>query len=192
MKILPGRIRADQTKLVVQNSYAPPRFYRDMACRCVDCKKEFVFTKEEQQVWYERYGIPHHATRARCKNCGKSDRARQKLAREYEQAQERLKSNPDDSVLLTTCAKCFVLYYEAWAEFETILPQRLEVTVGLLKRSLKHDSRLVESHYWMARCYQLLTRIDDTKTAFKTFIEKAERRKGVDRQLLKNAKAQLA
>lgn len=80
-----GAIQADWSKHQAHNSYSPIFWYQDKSCVCADCGVQFVFTKEEQQVWYEEYHFPIYVRANRCAKC------RALLRHEKEQQREHMK-----------------------------------------------------------------------------------------------------
>ncbi len=76
-KVRSGRsIKADLSKQTPNNSYSPPLYYEDISFRCRDCGAECVWTKEQQRLWFERWGGPVQSTAVRCRAC------RQRVRRE--------------------------------------------------------------------------------------------------------------
>jgi hypothetical protein len=75
-----GAVPADWSKHQPHNSYSPIFWYEDKLQRCVGCSVSFVFTKEEQRVWYEDYRVPIYASANRCRSC----RAQRRLEQEQQ------------------------------------------------------------------------------------------------------------
>src|SRR5256885_14934771 len=63
------RVKADLGKQTPNNSYSPPLYYEDKRFTCRDCGAECVWTAEQQQLWYERWGGPVQSTAVRCRDC---------------------------------------------------------------------------------------------------------------------------
>jgi len=78
-----GAIEADWSKHQPHNSYGPIFWYEDKENTCVQCGVQFVFTKEEQQQWYEEYKIPIYAKANRCSKCRAIVRHDKRLQREH-------------------------------------------------------------------------------------------------------------
>jgi len=74
-----GAITANWSKHNPHNSYSPIFWYEDQPQKCVDCGCDFVFSKEEQQHWYEILKIPIYAQATRCPKC-RAARRREKIA----------------------------------------------------------------------------------------------------------------
>ena len=77
-----GALPADWSKHQPHNSYSPLFWYQDQSRVCTACGTAFVFTKEQQQKWYEEYRIPIHAHASRCESC-------RRQVREQKAAQKR-------------------------------------------------------------------------------------------------------
>lgn len=65
----PTEIPADLSKQAPNNSYCPPRVYRDKPFKCVDCGKKEVWTATQQKWWYEVAKGPVQSTAIRCRPC---------------------------------------------------------------------------------------------------------------------------
>ncbi len=63
------RIKANLSTQRPTNSYSPPLYYEDKRFTCRDCGAECVWTAEQQQLWYERWGGPVQSTAIRCRAC---------------------------------------------------------------------------------------------------------------------------
>lgn len=67
-------VRADVSK---QNYTVCPRhWYIDVTFRCEDCGKTFLFSADEQGVWYERRRFYVDSKPTRCPACRKKERDR--------------------------------------------------------------------------------------------------------------------
>lgn len=70
MKGLPNdAIVANWAEHAPHNSHSPLFWYQDVVCICRDCGARFVFSKEEQRIWYEEYKLPVYARAVRCLAC---------------------------------------------------------------------------------------------------------------------------
>jgi len=78
------RIKADMSKQAPNNSYSPPLYYEDLAFACCDCGVQCVWTAEQQQLWYERWGGAVQSTAIRCRAC------RQRVRREKVEQQQHM------------------------------------------------------------------------------------------------------
>ena len=75
-------IRADILK---QNySVCPRHWYIDAVFGCRDCKKDFIFTANEQKFWYEERQFWIDSQPKRCPSCRKSERRRRALRKQYD------------------------------------------------------------------------------------------------------------
>src|ERR1051325_3360047 len=79
------RIKADLSKQAPNNSYSPPLCYEDKPFTCRDCGAECVWTAEQQQLWYERWGGPVQSTAVRSRAC------RQRLRRQKLEQKEHMR-----------------------------------------------------------------------------------------------------
>ncbi len=71
----PDAIPADLRQQAPNNSYDPPRFYRDFEYHCVDCGQPQVWTARQQQWWYEVAKGPIYSGANRCRGCRAAVRA---------------------------------------------------------------------------------------------------------------------
>ena len=76
-------VRANISK---QNYTVCPRhWYFNVSFVCEDCKRDFVWSAQEQKLWFEEYGHFVDAQATRCKNCRFRRRRVKKLKNEYDQ-----------------------------------------------------------------------------------------------------------
>lgn len=71
-------IVADWSKHAPHNSRCPIFWYVDQPCQCRDCGAAFVFTKEDQRVWYEQHKLPIYVKAIRCLRCRRTQRKAQR------------------------------------------------------------------------------------------------------------------
>jgi hypothetical protein len=75
-------VRADTAK---QNHGVCPRYwYVDAAFRCARCSNPFVFSAEEQRVWYEELGFYVDSRAKHCRACRLQLRELKALRQEYD------------------------------------------------------------------------------------------------------------
>lgn len=75
-------VKADIAK---QNySVAPRHWYVDATMRCTDCDETFVFSADEQKVWYEEYRFYVDSYPKRCPRCRAALRTVKALRQEYD------------------------------------------------------------------------------------------------------------
>ena len=68
-------LAANSERQNLGNSYTLPYFaYTDQQKRCATCSTTFLFSKQEQQYWYEELQIPVYGDAKNCKDCRKSIR----------------------------------------------------------------------------------------------------------------------
>lgn len=65
----PNAMPSDWSKHQPHNSYGPIFWYEDKEVQCCDCACQFIFSKEEQQHWYEILRLPIYARAIRCVSC---------------------------------------------------------------------------------------------------------------------------
>jgi len=63
------------------NSHSPIFWYQDKLLSCRDCGAEFVFTKNEQRVWYEEYKLPIQVKAVCCTICRRRQRKEKEAAK---------------------------------------------------------------------------------------------------------------
>lgn len=55
---------------VSENTYgAAPKYYYDVVYSCLDCRKEVIWSAEEQKYWYEELGKNTKSKAVRCQIC---------------------------------------------------------------------------------------------------------------------------
>jgi hypothetical protein len=73
--LFPGMKDQDYSSAVKADTYrqkytvCPRYWYFDAWFECIDCEERFLFSADEQQVWYEKYQLWIDATPIRCKTC---------------------------------------------------------------------------------------------------------------------------
>ena len=180
------RIKADPSKLVCQGGYRQPDYYRDKQAKCVDCGARFVFMAEEQRLWYEEYGIPHYTLKTRCRDCREKCVAQRATKTAYDNALEALKVNPEAAAAQFEFAKL------ALQQIEAGVGGRIQAAVSALRKARELNAGLIESHYWLGRCYQQMGNTPRAQTAFMDFVRRAEsKKKGISRNLVKDAQKRL-
>lgn len=187
-KRIPHRIKADPSRQVPASGYSrPPEIYTDQYPKCRDCGREFLFSAEEQRAWYEEFGIPHHATAARCRDCAAIHKASANVKEQYDAASNALKQSPDDPAANLQFAKIAFVYRQA------LKPGGMEDVVGALNRTLRLAPQELEAYYWLALCHEKLGRLEKARIALATFVERTkDKRSGELKKLRKNAEAWLA
>jgi hypothetical protein len=58
----------------------PRHWYIDAMFTCADCKKDFLFSADEQRFWYEGRRFYVDSRPVRCANCRKKERIRRREA----------------------------------------------------------------------------------------------------------------
>ncbi len=92
-----GAIPADWSRHQPHNSYGPLFWYEDKQQRCVACGVGFVFSKDEQQAWYEDYRIPIYAGASRCAACRQARRAARQAQKKHMQDMASREPHPHDA-----------------------------------------------------------------------------------------------
>lgn len=89
--------------------------YSDKTRYCFDCRQDFVFSKNEKQVWYEAYKLPLNSGPSLCLPCRKT---KQKAAKENKLLSELLK-NPE-SELNARDPEQVIAIYLSWGKMEKV------------------------------------------------------------------------
>lgn len=91
-------IASDPRKM---NFCVTPKYlaYFDEEKTCFDCKKEFIFSKEEQQYWFETLHFWHDSIPDRCKACRKKIRHQKELVKRLSALLENLDKNNRETLL---------------------------------------------------------------------------------------------
>lgn len=100
-----GAIAADWSKQQPHNSYSPLFWYQDQARVCTACSAPFVFTKEQQQKWYEEYGIPIYAGASRCAGCRRELRQRKQAQKRHMEDMASRPTHPNEAFFRSRIAK---------------------------------------------------------------------------------------
>lgn len=90
-------IPADWSKHKPHNSYGPLFWYEDQSKKCIDCGREYVFSKEEQKHWYEELKIPIYAEANRCKECRATIRETKMAQKLHMQEMEKIEPHPNEA-----------------------------------------------------------------------------------------------
>ena len=77
-----GRAISGTPKKQLYCDFDPYLAYFDLNKTCENCSKEFVFSKEEQQFWYEKLGFWVQSKPKHCADCRKVKRQKNKLNKE--------------------------------------------------------------------------------------------------------------
>jgi hypothetical protein len=100
-----GALPADWSKHQPHNSYSPLFWYQDQARVCTQCGGSFVFTKEQQQKWYEEYHIPIYAYGSRCAPCRRALREVKAAQKRHMEAMARREPHPNEAFFRTRALK---------------------------------------------------------------------------------------
>jgi hypothetical protein len=136
-------VRLDYTAAVrsnpeKQNCSICPRFwYVDAYFRCERCGAEFVFTAEEQRVWYEEYGFWIDSLPKHCPACRKDLRQLKAARQEYDRA-VAAGLEPGDLASWKRLAAVIDQLYELGGE----LPARINVNRRRLANLIAREHRL--------------------------------------------------
>ena len=96
-----GALPADWSKHQPHNSYSPLFWYQDQSRVCTGCGTPFVFTKEQQQAWYEEYRIPIYVYASRCESCRRELRRLKDAQRQHMEDMARRPPHPHESFFRT-------------------------------------------------------------------------------------------
>lgn len=165
-KKVPKRVKADRSKLR-SPSISAPDVYDDERSKCRDCKEAFTFTAREQQVWYERFGIPHEAKRVRCFDCAVRHRELLSLKSAYDLACAEAKNSDVGFDVLLNASMTACAYGE-------ILPSafKVERVVNWLRECQKERPPAAEPLYWLARSYDISGREQKAAEFYAAYLEK--------------------
>jgi hypothetical protein len=162
----PKRVKADRTKLR-SPSISVPDVYDDERSKCRDCKEAFTFTAREQQVWYERFGIPHEAKRVRCFDCAVRHKESLSLKNAFDQACLEAKKNDVGYDVLLNASMAACAYGEE-------LPSafKIERVVSWLRACQKERPSAAEPLYWLAFSYDISGRQQKAAEFYAAYLEK--------------------
>jgi hypothetical protein len=126
-------VRADTSR---QNCSVCPRYwYVDATFRCGRCGAEFVFSTDEQRVWYEHYEFWIESLPRHCQTCRADLRQVKAARREYDRMVPALSSQ--DGAGLARLAAVIDELYELGGE----LPPRINETRRRVANRLSKDPR---------------------------------------------------
>jgi hypothetical protein len=81
-EIPPDAIPVDPEKISsAEGSYNPPKYYKDVNFKCMDCGSLETWKAEDQQWYYESTGAPHYKTANRCRDCRNKEKDKKHKAR---------------------------------------------------------------------------------------------------------------
>ena len=100
-----GALPADWSRHQPHNSYSPLFWYQDQSRVCIGCGAAFVFTKEQQQTWYEEYGIPIYAYASRCTSCRRTLRQAKAALKQHMEDMASRPPHPNEAFFRTKVPK---------------------------------------------------------------------------------------
>ena len=88
-----GRAIVANFRLQTSLDAFPPAMvvYRDAVRKCADCQQDYVFSAQEQQLWYEEWRIPMEAEPRACTDCRKKRRQAREVSLAVQALQHRAK-----------------------------------------------------------------------------------------------------
>ena len=87
---------AKRASIESQNYSVCPRYwYIDAIIPCAKCRREFTFSAEEQQTWYETYRFYVDSFPKQCSDCRRAARRMKRLRQEYNTSIAEALSVPD-------------------------------------------------------------------------------------------------
>lgn len=86
--------------------WPPCLAYFDTTRNCVECGCSFVFSKDEQQFWYEELGFRVQSRAIRCLECRARKRRKIRAERELDDALSAL--DPNDALQLAGIARPYL------------------------------------------------------------------------------------
>ena len=182
----PNRVKVNPEKLVPTNSWGVPDYYEDQTFTCRGCKEKFVFTANEQRVWYEQFKIPIHAGRVRCPDCQDDYKDDVSLKQHFDEATEQLKSHPDHWAINLEFGRLALLLHASSGGGS------LDRAIAALKRAHELNSKAYEAVYWLGRCYELTGNVKRQKECLLEFQKATDsRKKGELKRLRKDAEKRL-
>ncbi|MBK9451195.1 MAG: zinc-ribbon domain containing protein [Bacteroidetes bacterium] len=146
-----GRAIVANYRLQTSLDAFPPAMvvYRDAVRKCADCRQDYVFTAQEQRLWYEEWRIPMEAEPRACTEC----RKKRRQGREVSIAVQALKDRAKTAQSLEAM-QALVSFYKAhdkptqadyWSRLaRKVKAQRLEELAALLERLNVNDAAEVE------------------------------------------------
>lgn len=88
-------VLADPSKQYFEGYSSPQLVYIDQPKTCEKCQKDFVYTKEAQQFWYEKLGKYRDSKATRCRAC----RLPGQYQRRINAIHQQLKLNDPDALI---------------------------------------------------------------------------------------------
>ncbi|MDA1165733.1 MAG: zinc-ribbon domain containing protein [Planctomycetota bacterium] len=101
---------------------APRHWYVDTTIVCRDCGAEFLFSMNEQRVWYEEYRFIVDSFPNRCKSCRFDQREMKRLRQEYD---ESIVSATTTSCVDVELKRTLVAVIERLVDFGIDVPSRI-------------------------------------------------------------------
>lgn len=116
-------------------SVAPRNWYIAAKIECLACRETFLFSVDEQKLWYEEYGFYVDSFPNRCKACRAERRELKRLRQEHDaNIQKALRTDGPDSAIKQRLVVIIDRLVEAGVATPRMLKSR-EVLVSQIRRS---------------------------------------------------------
>jgi len=107
-------IEADLSKQ--KYGYEPRPYYVDIKYKCKKCKVHFLFTAEEQKLWYESFGFWNRAYPIHCYHCRQIERKHKDLMKEFSIYEKQNDSNLSKEEALKLSEMILTLFEKPFSE----------------------------------------------------------------------------
>jgi hypothetical protein len=164
----PGAVRGNPHRQRFCPHCRPPKyFYVDEAIICGRCGMPFVFSAQQQRLWYEEFGFWLTSTATHCEDCRRERRATRRLQRRLAEAIHAVDHQPDDPSAHLELAEAAITHIVRTGTGNT------DRAIHAARRAIKLDPRLYAARYWEARAQELAGRPDHAIEGYSRFIETA-------------------
>ncbi|MBA3329443.1 MAG: zinc-ribbon domain containing protein [Actinobacteria bacterium] len=148
--------------------HPPHYYYVDEPKWCVECRKRFVFSAEEQKFWFEELKFNFHSIAIRCQECRRSQRRGKATKIQLQEASRVVEEHPDDASSLVTYAEAIHAHYSEFRE------GKLDTGLAAARRALTLAPELHEARFWEAALQELAGRPAKARQAYELFLQESE------------------
>jgi tetratricopeptide (TPR) repeat protein len=147
-KIPPNAVVGDPTKQ--DPYYIPTYYYLDQKETCIQCKKDFIFSGQEQKYWYEELQFGQFSAPIRCPHCRHIQRVIKSLNQRISELKPQLEADPKQAEAQLELASTMIRLFSLSRQGD------LKRAVGAARQAARLGADQGAALYWEARGLSLL------------------------------------